>query len=527
MASSLKRSRGQAELDGSPLALKKSTGKPSRDHLAELSLQNHHYNQELFERLERDEQRRGKTYAEALASATREHERVRRAAQRIQEWNLLQIEKARQQEEDEQIRELDRQRQEKLQHDIEERRRHADEARKQGELRRQAEQEEEELQKLETARKEEERQANERRKAAEEASNRQPVQQTQLEEQRESSVLPNPISTDSSQQSLTKTSIEALATEHDRYLQLHRWLKQMRRDVTSKSKNIPEYKKVIGDWRREITKCVGQLNGEGNTTVASRNRVAGILREAKNYTQVTVDVRPCFPMDIPDGLNESNCTISGLLIYGLNIFAKAVVNQWAREASAKPDTADPPGIMATYLFGIDDFKIYGHTLLHILLAKFHKACPILFGVYGNEATEAGRERLGWRKEDDNGSKRWVSEQTHNDRMAGLAAGYASIALRDFSRAPFPNPYPSGNYWSAFARIVNTPATDITQSHLITLKALIENNVERFAKFYGNAAKVALRTALMDFPQRTPNGGAAQTGLATLPALLIKHHGIRL
>ena len=530
MAPSLKRSHRQAELDITQNLPKKSTGSPSRAFLTELSLQNEHYYKELFDRLERDEKLLGKTHAEALAAAAREHERVRAEAQRAREWNMWQREMERRQVEDELVRELDRQRQEKLQTEIEEQRRRTEEVRRQEEQLKQAEQErkeqEEKLQRLEATRKEEAEQANQRQEATEEAAKRQIAEQSKAEEPKEEPKIREQERPDKPLESLLQIPIEQREATHRRYLDLHRWLKEMRKDVIGRAKKNPQYKKVIGDWRREITKRVGQLTREKNATLAPRNRVAEILREAKTHMQITVDVRPCFPNGLLAGLDESNCQVSGLLIYELNILAKSVINQWAKEASAKTDTADPPGIMATFLFGIDDFRIQGHSLIDILLAKFHKTCPILFGIYGNEKTESGRARLGWRKEGEDGQKQWVSEQSHNERMIGLAAGYASIALRDFSRAPFPNPYPPKNYWASLANIVNTTSNHITQSHLVTLKALIENSVERFAKFYGNAARVALKTALVDFPQKAPDG-PAKTGLATLPAILTKNYGIRL
>ena len=150
---------------------------------------------------------------------------------------------------------------------------------------------------------------------------------------------------------------------------------------------------------------------------------------------------------------------------------------------------------------------------------------MLFGIYGKDNTDKGRRRLGWALEEDpkTGEKtKFISEQQHNDRMSGLAAGYASISLRDFSKAPFPNPYPKPNYWRALARIVNTPKEDITQTHLIALKALIENSVKRFTEFYTRAAQVALRTALVEFPAKASDS-PAKLALTTMPELLRRHN----
>ena len=135
--------------------------------------------------------------------------------------------------------------------------------------------------------------------------------------------------------------------------------------------------------------------------------------------------------------------------------------------------------------------------MDVLLAKYHACCPILWGIYGNEKTAQGRSRIGWWKEDGG----WVSEQRHSERMAGLGAGYAAIALRDFSKSKNENPYPPSNYWKTMSYILNTPAAQIQLTHFFVLKALIDGYIPRFISFYGQAGLVALRKALVDFPRQ--------------------------
>ena len=528
-----KRSHANIEVDTSPSpSIKKSTG---RDYLIELSLQHENYNRELLDRLETEEQRRGKSYQQALAAAKREHDRVRRQAQRAQERNLLELEKAKQQQEDDEARKLDRERQEQIEREIADRRRRAEEAHRLAELHRRAEADKkhheeeakrrEQLLRVQAQREEDERKAREEaeRKARENAAPKNTAPETNGP-----SNAPAKTASTENNGSLIQTAASVLEAEHGKYLELHTWLKKMRQTVLAQAKQDPESKKMIGDWRREIRKLVGQLTGAKNATVAPRKRLLEILTQAKAFRRITVDVRRCFPLSSPADLNDSIAQISGIFVYELNIFSKALINQWADEASAKLEAADPPGILGTYIFAMNEMKVNEHSLIHILLAKFHKSCPVLFGISGSGTTENGRRRLGWKqvRDDEDSPPKFVTEQRHNERMLGLGAGYASISLRDFSRAPMPNPYPPSNYWRALARIVNTQPQSITSTHLIVLKGLIENSVGRFAKFYRKAAQVALRTALIEFPQKAPDG-PAKTGLATLPEVLSKNHGIRL
>ena len=540
MTPSLKRSRGVEDSDNSLAAsLKKSTGSPSREYLAELSLQHEHYNKELVTRLEADERRRGKTHQDALIAAKAEHTRIRRAAQRAQEWNLLQVEQAKQQQEDDEAREIERQRTKQLQQEIADRRRRAEKAHQLEQLRKQAEleqkQHDEEAKRRADRELEEAHKAEENRRLKELQAQQSTAQASKPSDDRadDTNTKVNRATTRVSDReetsSLLSTTQATIEKEHDQYLELHKWLKTMRANVETEVKKDPRMKPLLGDWRREIKKTVGQLTVDKKAIVTPRKKILDIMKRARAYETFKIDSRNCFAKGAPPELDEKGAQIPGLLIYYLNIFSKAVINQWASEGGAKIEAADPPGFVASYIFSIDDTKVQGHSFIDILLAKLHVVCPVPFGIYGSEKSDAGRARLGWEREMDGKTSRktrWTAEQRHHDRMRGLGAGFAAISLRDFSRAPMPNPYPPVNYWQAMARIVNIPSRDITTSHLIVLKAMIETSVGAFAKFYKKAARVALRTALIDFPTRAPDG-PAKVGLTTLPEILSKNHGINL
>lgn len=159
------------------------------------------------------------------------------------------------------------------------------------------------------------------------------------------------------------------------------------------------------------------------------------------------------------------------------------------------------------MFAAESFRWQGHTLIDILVAKLHVVCPIIFGIYGDEKTKQGRERLGWWKDPDNGN--FVSEQRHFERMTGLGAGFASLSLRNFEKAKAINPYPDYNYWKALARITNVPPNQITQTHLVVLKGMIENFESKLLQFYGDMAIAALKHALIELPKRSPPSVAAK------------------
>ena len=213
-----------------------------------------------------------------------------------------------------------------------------------------------------------------------------------------------------------------------------------------------------------------------------------------------------------------------LLVYLLNIFAKAIVAQFIDEAGVKPLISDPLGTVASHIFAIGNFRWKGISLIDILIAKMHVVCPILFGIYGDEGTNEGKQRLGWWRDEKNGP--FVPEQRHFERMTGLGAGFAGISLRNYEKAQAQNPYPDQHYWQAFSRIVNVPQKEISQTHFVVLKGLIENYESKFLNFYGDAAIAALRLALIELPMRSAPTAAAKA-LSGLVDMLKKEKKIAL
>jgi nucleoporin GLE1 len=227
---------------------------------------------------------------------------------------------------------------------------------------------------------------------------------------------------------------------------------------------------------------------------------------------------------VPNEHAKHNGNMPALFIYLINHFAKAIVAQFIDEAGVRPQTADPIGVVAVTIFSKDVFLWRGVSLIDILIAKLRVVCPVLFGLRGNEKTEEGRARLGWRKEEG----AWVQEQIHNTRMTGLGAGYAAICLRDFSRMPqLKHPWAPTHYWQTMASIISTPPDQTSPTQYMVLKAMIENYEEKFLMFYGNAAYAALQVALVHFPAQAPEQNVATRSLSVLADKLKRDMGLDL
>lgn len=206
-----------------------------------------------------------------------------------------------------------------------------------------------------------------------------------------------------------------------------------------------------------------------------------------------------------------NAELPSLFLFLLNHLAKAIINQFINEAASNTKTADPVGVCAAAVFSDPTFQWRGQPLIDILIAKFQVVCPVLFGARGSEKTDQGRDLVGWKRR----GTAWVPEAEHMDRMTGLAAGYAAIALRDFSKAKKENPYPMPHYWESMAKIVNTPPQQMSVTQCVVLRSMIDHHEARFLQFYGSAAIAALRLALVDFPAAAAKAGLKDNAVQSL------------
>ncbi|KAI1093990.1 GLE1-domain-containing protein [Rostrohypoxylon terebratum] len=323
---------------------------------------------------------------------------------------------------------------------------------------------------------------------------------------------------------LTTPTISAAT---DRYTEIHKNLKKLRQSLLQQAKTNPALKQRMGDMRRELRKNMGQLVGTKGGNKKQNETIQALLDEAISGSVPSQLVDPSDYItdkrEPVQGALHNEPQLPSLFLYLLNHFAKAVINQFINECFAQPKIADPIGVTVAIIFSKDIYLWRGKTLIDILMAKFRVSCPVLFGYHGNEKTEQGRLRLGWKKS----AGGFIPEQQHSDRMKGLGAGYAAIALRNFGKTKNTNPWPPSNYWAAMARIVNTPPADISETQFVVLRAMIETSEEKFIQFYGNAAIAALRKALVEFPEKAVNKTPGASGLQVLAQILKRDIGLEL
>ncbi|KAL8755051.1 MAG: hypothetical protein Q9199_003922 [Rusavskia elegans] len=508
---------------------------PSRQLLWELSRLALAEQEESLERLDQACRERGAVLKSALDEAVARHDKVRKDAeaegarieQERQQAKARREAEHRQQEERERQAEAERERAARQRAAAERAERAATQEREAEQARVKAEKDRQDAQKAKAKREEEEaadrRKAEEERKAKEAAVAAAAAQRSIPRTQPALSTTGQPVAITSQRTRLDPEREK----EHQRYLEIHKTLKELRHFMDQQSKQNPTLKAKMGDMRRGLRKSVGQLReGRG----ANIKQVGAPLAKVSDSTAIlTCEQNKAIWDTLGEALTSfpepkislatliarpiQDVQAPALFVYLLNHFAKAVIAQFIKEAAVSPTIADPIGTATVNVFAKDEHLVNGISLIDILIAKFHRVCPPLFGIYGSESTDQGRERLGWWRDQSGGP--WVPTQMHQDRMTGLGAGYAAISLRNFENSRMTNPYPPYHYWRTLTGILNVPAGQVTDTHLVLLRALLANSEPRFLMAYGECAKQLMQFAVNEYPKRAPKDSVAATLLSNL------------
>ncbi|OJI90831.1 hypothetical protein ASPTUDRAFT_114620 [Aspergillus tubingensis CBS 134.48] len=352
----------------------------------------------------------------------------------------------------------------------------------------------------------------ETRKAEQEASQRQAeaAQKAQAERQRQVGGA-----------RLTDEEIKIQA----RYVELHQHLKKFRQYLKNEAKTNAIVKQNMGDMRRTIKKCVGQLREGKGANKTQLQEIRTTLEKAASIAEPSVDVRQFIAFPPENIANSDDNKVPALLIYALNIFSKCMISSLITEASINLGHAEPVGIVAAQIFSADAFIYKGCHMVDILLAKYRVVCPALWGFHGSEKTEGGRRALGWWREGPDGP--YISEQAHADRMTALGAGYAALTLRNFGKTARKNPFPNTMFWYTMHKILNIPPAEIQDTHVTLLSAMLKSSAERIVGFFGHIGLALMRKAIVELPDSLPRQSMSVNQLKLLKDLYKREKNILL
>lgn len=158
-------------------------------------------------------------------------------------------------------------------------------------------------------------------------------------------------------------------------------------------------------------------------------------------------------------------------------------------------------------------------MIDILIAKFHRVCPILFGIRGNMNTREGQARLGWIPI--SGVPPVIN--TYNQRMLGLGAGWAALTLRHVPQPAIP----ISECWRAIASLCNTPQASLFGGHFMVLKGLVKDQAKKFVLFYGKPGVALLRQATVVLPARAKPALSDTASLLKVLPTVWEEQGLRL
>ncbi|XP_014559326.1 hypothetical protein COCVIDRAFT_24359 [Bipolaris victoriae FI3] len=514
---------GSSFLDASPTRLSpnRSSLRPHRESLVrdpyespnrklalEFNLRLSISDSQFNEKLDQDAAERAKRHAEQLAYAAEEHERVFRTAKLEIERLALEEEQARLRHEENQRREIERLREQKAREEEQAHRRALEAKQREEEAARQAAEHQKKLQEAEArirAQREQEAAAERQQKEKAEADRKAAEAAAAAErahQQAPQQPTPQPAATPA-QVAAPKpaTSAPAPASNfeqlHNQYLQLHQRMKEFRKSFWEEHKKPSSpLKGPVGDARRALRTRLGQINVERKDSAAAIKRLRTECFDVALATPgPMIDIRPYIVShQIPQLANENDAAYPAFLLYVWICFEKFLVKQFEKEAANTDGRIiQEIGLIAASLFGDQKYMWNGLPLTDIALAKFHKACPPLFGIRGTMDTKEGRLRLGWRPDS--------TPESYSQRMRGIGAGYASMSLRSFaSKTPA---IATSEYWRAIVSICNTPPDQLWPGHFAILSGLIRDYYKKFIQFYGVPARAVLRRAVIDLPARAP------------------------
>lgn len=491
-----------------------------RIHTFELKQVKAYERRTFYEKLDQIDREVGARHYAALDKVAARHDKVREEAEETLREHLRQAEIERLQKEEEARKErerIEREKAEKLRREQEKAARLETERRAKEEAQRKAAEEVERAKKAaqeEQERKEHERleaekrqREAERQKAEQEAA--QHAEQARAEKQKEIGA---------------KGQTEQEAKVHQRYLELHQHLKKFREYLRNEGKSNATLKQTMGDMRRTITKCVGQIREGREANRGQVQEIKATMEKAAAFPgQPSVDIRQfiAFP---PDHIaNSDDNKVPALMIYCFNIFSKCLIASLLTEASVNQNHAEPVGIVAAQIFSAEPFIYKGIPMSDILWAKYRFLCPALWGLYGDEKTEAGKRAVGWRLTEPGGP--FISEQEHGDRMTALGAGFAAITLRNFGKTARQNPFPNTIFWHSMHKISSIPLNEMPETHVIILSAVLRSSAERVVGFFGHIGLALMRRAIVDIPNGLPRQTTAVNQLRLLKDLYLREKAI--
>lgn len=254
------------------------------------------------------------------------------------------------------------------------------------------------------------------------------------------------------------TSFKAVEEQFFRY---RKEITNIKRDIVEEIDKDKELKKKMGTLKRKTNPKFGQLSNSFQQLQIVTRAIMEIVEEAKTYGSIGYR-------------------------WLLNFIAKAIVHQAEAEVTVKPTSALPLARLAYSLLRCyPEFELF-------LSARFIKKCPLIIGYSCSVESEQGRERMGWKRFDNN----WEDEVKYEERVAGICSVWSVMTRLEDQTIDL---YRISSAWVFLARLLNTDKRFLSNVHFACASNWWEACAQQFLRLYGFQGQKLLKLLCVDWP----------------------------
>lgn len=272
------------------------------------------------------------------------------------------------------------------------------------------------------------------------------------------------------------------------FLKYTKDIKDINSQVVDPMNKNKELKKAAGSHKRKINPKFGQLTNSQRQLTRITNEINDLVLQTKQNDLVYKWI--------------------------LNFISDAIISQAETEVSVKPKASIPLAKLTLNLL------ILFEELSYFLLAKFYTACPFLLGYSCPQDTEEGRTRLGWNRDEDTG--KWENEVQYNERLSGISTLFSVITRLKldstyigYNSSTTKHPLPISNSWIFLARMVDVPATELTETHYTIVGAWWDACSIEFLQAYGKQSRKLLQLVVDEWSSLGDKSSAGKVRLKLL------------
>ena len=246
----------------------------------------------------------------------------------------------------------------------------------------------------------------------------------------------------------------------EQFFQYRNEIATIKRDIVEEVNKDNDLKKRMGLLKRKANPKFGQLSNSFQQLQLVTRAIIDIVEEAKAYGSLSFR-------------------------WILNFIAKAIVHQAEAEVTVKPTAALPLARLAySLLKSYPEFELF-------LSARFIKKCPLIIGYSCSIELEQGRERMGWKRFDNN----WEDEVKYEERVAGICSVWSVMTRLEEQSNDL---YKISSAWVFLARLLNTDKRLLSNVHFACASNWWEACALQFLGLYGVQGKKLLKLLCVDW-----------------------------